>query len=181
MDMDETALRRSIPDSVLPYPKGFRNRSKYIFWKAIYPIHGTGRDFLLSLGVLHHEGKQNYLLGHIAPGRTMEEFVKYLETRQCRNHFIALRDDDEVVSVRRVVDFEHQYHLRIFKDGEVRGHYEFTPESHPKWHMEKVGQEPRREEFLEILGDWIVPASEDLIKRASEPASVTRILGRNPF
>ena len=179
--MDEIALRQSISDSVLPYPKGFRNRSKYVFWKVIYPVHGTGRDILLSLGILHHEGRQNYLVGHLAPGRTMEEFVKYLEGKQVCNHFVALRDDDEVVSLRKPVDFEHQYHLRIFKDGEVRGHYEYTPESHPKWHMKKVGQEPRREEFLKLLGDWIVPASEDAILQESQPPSITRILGRNPF
>ncbi len=179
--MDEIALQRSIPESVLPYPKGFRNRSKYMLWKAIYPIHGVGRDLLLSLGILQHEGRQNYLLGHIAPGRSVEDLLKYLGTKQYANHFIALKDDDEVVSVRKPVGFEHQYHLRIFKDGEVRGHYEYTSESHPKLHMEKVGQEPRREEFLEVLGDWIIPASEDSIMRASEAASVTRILGRSPF
>jgi len=179
--MDEIALRQSIPNSVLPYPKGLRNRSKYVFWKVIYPVHGTGRDVLLSLGILHHEGRQNYLLGHIAPGRSMEDFVKYLETQRFLNHFVALKDDDEVVSVRYIVDFEHQYHLRVFKNGEVRGHYEYTPESHPKMHMKKVGQEARRADFLKALGDWIVPASEDLIRKESQPPSVTRILGRNPF
>jgi hypothetical protein len=180
--MDETALRKSIPNSVLPRPKGFRNRSKYVFWKAIYPIHGTSRDLLLSLGILHHEGRQHYLLGRLAPGRSMAKFVKYLAAKNYLNHFVALKDDNEVVSVRRVVDFEHQYHLRVFKDGEVRGHYEYTPESHPKWHMEKVGQEPRREEFLKILGDWIIPASEkDSTTCVSTSPSVTRLLGRNPF
>jgi hypothetical protein len=179
--MDETVIRQSIPNSVLPYPKGFRNRSKYVFWKAIYPVHSTSRDILLSLGILQHKGRQNYLLGHLAPGRTVEDFVQYLGTKHFLNHFVALKDDDEAISVRRPVDFEYQYHLRIFKDGEVRGHYEYTSESHPKWHLEKVGQVPRREEFLEVLGDWIIPASEDSILRASKSSSVTRILGRNPF
>ncbi|HUC31700.1 MAG TPA: hypothetical protein VMR99_03395 [Candidatus Paceibacterota bacterium] len=179
--MDDIALRQSIPNSVLPYPKGLRNRSKYVFWKFIYPVHGAGRDILLSLGILHHEGRQNYLIGHIAPGRSIEDFLKHLEAHEYANHFIALKDDDEAVSVRRLVDFEYQYHLRIFKDGEVRGHYEYTPESHPKWHMKKVGQESRREEFLQALGDWIVPASEDVRESARKTSSVTRILGRNPF
>ncbi|MGD1003120.1 MAG: hypothetical protein ABR884_00905 [Minisyncoccia bacterium] len=179
--MEETALRQSIPDSVLPYPKGFRNRSKYMFWKVIYPVHGTGRDVFLSLGILHHEGKQNYLMGHLAPGRSMEDFVTYLAAQGFLNHFVSLKDDDEIVSVRRVMDFEHQYHLRVFKSGEVRGHFEYTPESHPKWHMEKVGQEARRDDFLAALGDWVVPASEDLIMQENQPPSVTRILGRNPF
>jgi hypothetical protein len=180
--MDEIALRQSISNSILPFPKGLRNRSKYVFWKVIYPVHGTGRDILLSLGVLHHEGRQDYLLGHLTPGRTMEDFVKYLETQGLANHFIALRDDDEVVSLRRLVDFEHQYHLRIFKDGEIRGHFEYTPESHPRRHMEKVGQEPRRADFLQFLGDWVAPATEDVIAApARKPSSVTRIFGGRPF
>jgi len=87
----------------------------------------------------------------------VEDFVEYLGTQGFFNHFIAWRDSGEIVSVRRPVSFEWQYHLRIFADGEVRGHYEYTPESHPVWHMREVGQEERREEFLEFLGDWIVP------------------------
>jgi hypothetical protein len=145
-------------------------------------MHGTARDVLLSLRVLRHEGRQDYLLGRITPGRSIEDFVKYLETQQLKNHFIALMDDDEVVSVRKLVDFEHQYHLRIFEDGEVRGHYEYTPESHPRLHMKKVGQEARREDFLRFLGDWIVPAPANSTRvPAGKPSSVTRIIGRKPF
>jgi hypothetical protein len=157
--MDSTALRQSIPDSVLPYPKGLYNRSKYVFWKVIYPFHTTGRDILLATNIIHHEGRQNFVIGHIAPGKTVEDFLKYLETKEFANHFIAWNDEEEIVSVRKLVDFERQYHLRIFSDGDVRGHFEFTPESHPRWHMKKVGQEERREDFLRFLGDWIVPTS----------------------
>jgi hypothetical protein len=158
--MDATALRRQIPDSVLPYPRGFYNRSKYIFWRVIYPFHNTGRDILLSARIIRHHGRQDFVLGRIAPGRTMEDFLHYLETQQFGNHFISWKDDDEVMSVRRLVDFEWQYHLRIFADGEVRGHYEYTPECHPRWHMKEVGQVFRREDFLRFLGDWIVPVAD---------------------
>lgn len=158
--MDETALRRQIPDSVLPYPRGAYNRSKYIFWKVIYPLHNTGRDILLSAGLIHHpypSGRQDFVLGHLAADRSVEEFVKYLGTQGFCNHFIAWRDSGEIVSVRRLVDFEWQYHLRIFADGEVRGHYEYTPESHPLWHVKEVRQVSRRQDFLSFLGDWVVP------------------------
>lgn len=158
--MDETALRKQIPDSVLPYPKGPYNRSKYLFWRIIYPLHNTGRDALLATGVIRHpypSGRQDFILGNLVASRSVEDFVEYLGTQGFFNHFIAWRDSGEIVSVRRPVSFEWQYHLRIFADGEVRGHYEYTPESHPVWHMREVGQEERREEFLEFLGDWIVP------------------------
>jgi hypothetical protein len=157
--MDFTAPKQSIPDSVLPYPKGIYNRSKYVFWKVITPFHNYWRDLLLSLGFLKHEGRQNYLMGSLAPGKTVEDFLAFLVGHGWANHFIAWKDQDEIVSVRKLVDFERQYHLRIFSDGEVRGHFEYTPESHPRWHMKEVGQEAHREVFFKELGDWIVPAT----------------------
>lgn len=159
--MDEIALRKSIPDSVLPYPKGIYNRSKYVFWRIITPFHNFWRDLLLSLGILKHDCRQKYMIGVLAPGRKVEDFLKYLESRGYGNAFIAWKDTDEIVSVRKLMNFERQYHLRIFSDGEIRGHYEYTPESHPRWHMKEVGQEPYHEEFLRELGfgDWVLPAT----------------------
>ena len=156
--MDQTAIQRQIPASVLPYPKGAYNRSKYLFWRIIYPFHNVGRDALLSAGVIHHRGRQNFVLGRIAEGKTLGEFLEYIQEQGFFNHFIAWKDDEEIVSVRRLVNFERQYHLRIFADGEVRGHYEYTPECHPVWHVKEIGQEDRREDFLVFLGEWIVPA-----------------------
>jgi hypothetical protein len=179
--MDENALRRSIPDSVLPYPAGAYNRSKYIFWKVITPFHNFWRDFLLSSGILKHDCRQSYLIGELAPGRNIEDFLKYLERHGYGNHFIAWKDTDEIVSVRRLISFEHQYHLRIFSDGEVRGHYEYTPESHPRWHMKEVGQRPYDDHFLSELGDWIVPATPVSVffSASGVPATATAALAED--
>lgn len=159
LSMDSIVLRQSIPDSILPYPRGAYNRSKYWFWRIITPFHNYWRDLLLSLDILKHDCRQNYLIGVVVPGRKIEDFLKYLESRGYGNAFIAWKDTDEIVSVRKLVDFEHQYHLRIFSDGEVRGHYEYTPEGHPRWHMKEVGQEPYCQEYLNELEGWVVPAS----------------------
>ena len=157
--MDSTALRQSIPDSVLPYPKGAYNRSKYLFWKVITPFHNYWRDLLLSLGVLKHECRQHYIIGTLAPRRELVDFLKYLEGKGWGNNFIAWKDQDEIIGIRKLESFERQYHIRVFKNGEIRGHYEYTPECHPRWHLKEIGMEARREEFLEELGDWIVPAT----------------------
>jgi hypothetical protein len=154
--MDGTASSRSIPDSVLPYPDGLWNRTKYAFWKGVYPMHNTIRNALLSTHVLSHAGRQPYAFGRLAPGKTVEGFLKYLERQQFGNHFIAWDDDDQVASVRRLDGFERQYHVRIFKDGEVRAHYEFTPECYPIMHYKAKGQQERREDFLNFFGDWII-------------------------
>lgn len=156
--MDSIALRQSIPDSVLPYPRGAYNRSKYFFWKIITPFHNYWRDFLLSFGILKHEGRQHYTLGTIAPGKKIEDLLKCLEEKGWGNHFIAWKDEDEVIGIRKLENFERQYHIRVFRNGEIRGHYEYTPECHPRLHLKEIGMEARRDEFLEELGSWIVPA-----------------------
>jgi len=131
-------------------------RIKKTFWSFITPLFPYVRDFLTKIGIVRHHGRQSYHLGWLAPGRTMKDFVEYLKTKGFGNHFIAWTDDGQVLSLRRQQDFEWQYHLRIFEDREVRGHYEETPEDHPVDHFEERGMEARRDEFLELLGDWVV-------------------------
>ena len=145
-----------IPDSALPFPNGFSNRIKYYFWKVISPGYEWGRDVLLRLGFIHHEGRQNFVIGKMAPGVTLDGFLAYIRTQQFGNHFVAWTDEDQVISLRRLDGFERQYHLRVFSDGEVRGHYEYTPEYKPKWHLQEVGFEARLDEFKRFLGDWVV-------------------------
>jgi hypothetical protein len=154
--MRELTLEAPLPDSVLPYPKGLWNRTKYVFWKSITPGYTWGRHTLENLGVIHHEGRQRYVIGTLREDRTLADFLHYIEAGGFANHFIAWDDDDQIVSVRKLVDFEWQYHLRIFKDGEVRGHFEYTPESHPLWHLKEKNMQQRSDEFLDFVGDWVV-------------------------
>jgi hypothetical protein len=178
MDASATDLSAHIPESILPYPEGMWNRAKYHFWKGIYPFHNRVRDILLKTHILTppYTYRQNYVIGRLRKGRKMADFLRYLDAIEFRNHFIAWDDDGQVASLRKLVDFEWQYHLRIFKDGEVRGHYELTPESHPFQHYNKRGQEPRREDFLAFLGDWIVPIGPVASAAVRRPA--TKIASR---
>jgi hypothetical protein len=150
-------LETDIPHSALPYPEDLWDRLKYFSWKIITPCHNGVRDALLRLGIIHHEGRQDFLLGKLAEDRTLADFLRYIHAVGFGNHFIAWEDDGQVVSLRKLVNFEWQYHLRIFDDGEIRGHYEYTPESHPLWHLNHVGREERRAEFSRILSDWTAP------------------------
>jgi hypothetical protein len=54
-----------------------------------------------------------------------------------------------------LTDFEDQYHLRVYKDGEICGHFEFTPEAHPIEHMEEVGEKNANADFLKFLGEFV--------------------------
>jgi len=140
------------------YPTRLRDRAKYVFWRTYTPLHPLLRGTARVLGVSAesfvgaHQGRQNYSLGHIAPHLSLQEFVAYLVSQGYANHFVAWKDEGEAVSLRRVENFTHQYHIRIFTDGEVRGHYEFTPECYPFLHLKAMGQEHRPEEFAKLFG-----------------------------
>ncbi len=149
--------RTAVPMSQLPHPTGIGKELKYWFWMAMRPLHPFLRDTLLRLGVIRHVGRQDYVLGTIAPGRTLKDFLAHLYRFGFGNHFIAWVDEGELIGLRRLDGFERQYHLRVFADGEVRGHYEFTPEYRPVAHFREEGMEERRPDFLGFLGDWIVP------------------------
>jgi hypothetical protein len=156
--MSRKALNLYIPDSKVPRPAGLWKKAKYYFWKALYPPVIIGRDVLMSFHLIHHEGRQRFLFGKLASGKKVEDFLKFLEAKGFGNHFVAWKDDGQLISLRRPDGFDYQYHLRIFKDGEIRGHYEYTPESHPYWHFIEHGEEERRSDFFEFCGDWIVRA-----------------------
>ncbi len=138
-------------------PTGFINITKWFVWRHIVqPVFPWTRDTLIKLHILHHAYRQNWHIGWITPGKSITEFTEYLKTKGFSNHFIAWIDPDEVVSLRIVDNFNYQYHLRVFKDKEVRGHYEKTPEAHPIKHFNEDTFEPRTEQFKAWLGDWIV-------------------------
>jgi hypothetical protein len=132
---------------------------KYYFWKICYPFFEGGRDGLIKLRIIHHHGRQRYPFGRLAADKTVEDFLKHLAAQGFGNHFVAWEDEGELIGLRRPDGFEGQYHLRVFEDGEVRGHYEFTPEAHPYRHFFEHGEEERRDDFLEFCAGWIVPTA----------------------
>ena len=146
----------SLPPSKMVYPKTFFQNVKYVIWKYYTPLHPSVRDFGLRFGFVRHQGRQDFVLGKLSPSHSMKDFVSLLVSKGYGNHFVAWKDDDEVVSFRLVEDFEYQYHVRLYKDGEVRGHYEFTPECYPYRHMQEYVLEERRDYFRALFGDSVV-------------------------
>ncbi|HAS80761.1 MAG: hypothetical protein UR25_C0003G0037 [Candidatus Nomurabacteria bacterium GW2011_GWE1_32_28] len=136
----------------------FFDKIKQKIWDYIYSFFLPTRKFLLKTGIIwHKKGRQKYHIGWLAPGKSLEALKLHLNAKWgFGNHFIAWIDEDQVLSWRKLMDFEEQYHLRIYKDGEICGHFEFTPESHPFKHMEERGEIDKREDFLKFLGDFVV-------------------------
>lgn len=149
------------------YPDAPHDQLKYWFWKFYTPFHPLVRGFSSTIGVSKlltwcvvpegkETGRQDFLVGTLDPSRSTREFVSFLVSQGFTNHFVAWKDFDELVSLRRLVDFRHQYHIRVFRDGEVRCHYEFTPEYRPVQHLIRVGFEDRTDEFRNLVQDWIL-------------------------
>lgn len=152
----------------MEYPTTIANQVKYWFWVVYARFYPVLRTIAHRLGIGRlfieyfepgHSGRQEFLLGTLRPERSARDFSLFLVTQGFGNHFIAWKDADELVSLRRTDGFEYQYHLRIFTDGEVRCHYEYTPECHPFLHMVRVGFEDRTSEFKELLKEWVTPTN----------------------
>jgi hypothetical protein len=134
------------------------DKIKQKIWDFVYSFFLPARKFLLKAGIIwHKKGRQKYHIGWLAPHKTLEGLKKHLfEKWGFGNHFIAWIDEDQVLSWRKLTDFEDQYHLRVYKDGEICGHFEYTPEAHPLEHMEEKGEVNKKEDFLKFLGEFCV-------------------------
>ena len=130
-----------------------REKTQRAFWNLLYPIFPyLERVFLFA----HKKKRQPFLLGWLTPGKTLAELQKYLsKNHQFGNHFVAWEDPDQVLSWRKLDGFENQYHLRVYADGELRGHYERTPEAAPIAHFLEKGETPRKEDFTRFLGPFL--------------------------
>ncbi len=134
----------------------FTDKIKQKIWSFIYHFFLPLRKFLLNMGIVwHKKGRQRYHIGWLAPGKTLEDLKKHLHEKWgFGNHFIAWSDQAQVLSWRKLVNFNDQYHLRVFSDGEIRGHFEITPEAHPLDHFEEKGEIEKKEDFLKFLGGF---------------------------
>jgi len=118
---------------------GLINCAKKIFWKLFNPIFPTVRDAWVAMGLISHNIRQPYLYGKLKAGYTANDLRKLLTSAGFVNNYVAWVDPDEVLNMSKVVDEIYQYHVRLFIDGEVRAHHEFTAEAHPFKHLYDVG------------------------------------------
>jgi hypothetical protein len=90
-------------------------------------------------------------------GITTKEVISHLKQNGFFFNRIAYPDPGQILSMRRLDDAHpcFQYHLRLFVDGELRGHYEYTPEDRPLAHMNEDVREARTEEFLKVVASLL--------------------------
>lgn len=127
-------------------------------WEMVKPVFPFFRWLSIKLGfVTQLPERQRYHLGYLRDGITYGEFVNHLHTQHFVFQRMAFIDPDEVIGMRRLDDSDpcYQYHVRVFKDGEVRGHYEKTPEDFPFDHLKEIGLQDRSEHFVTFFGNHL--------------------------
>lgn len=135
---------------------GIEHGKRWVWW-AITPPFLVIRWLLLKSRIIKHDIRQPFLIGQLREGKTPQSLFDHVVAQGFTKNYLAWIDNGETFGVRRLCDIHHQYHIRLFDDGEIRGHYEWTPEARPFDHLFERGFEERREEFLAILGDWVLP------------------------
>lgn len=133
-----------------------RDYFKKIMWYIITPIFPLFRNFCKWIGYQPYPARQEYHLGYLAPGKTVEDFRCFLKARGFDKNKIAWVDEGEVLGLRLRDNFRYQYHVRLFADNEIRGHYELTPEYSPVGHLRDKETSARAENFIKILDDYLI-------------------------
>jgi len=128
--------------------------SKNFFWRIVYIVWPPVIRLLEFIKV--HNYRQKFLLGNLSPNYNKENLVEFLLKKDFEFGIIAYKDPGEILGMRRLDTPLYQYHVRLFEDGEIRGHYEYTPEARPISHALEIGFESRDNFFKEILGEYLV-------------------------
>ncbi len=114
---------------------------------------------------LRTDSRQDFLLGVLAAGVSVQEVVNHLKTQGFEHAFYAWIDDGQCASLRKMDGVAFQYHVRTFNDGEVRGHYEYAPEYAPIKHLRRLNRESRVAIFQTILESHIAPCTHPMFLR----------------
>lgn len=134
-----------------------------IFWKMVYKYYPPLLRGLERFRIHHH--RQDFLLGHLVIGKSHDELKLSLNQIGYEDVILAWRDPGEILSMR-LIDPDpgrsiYQYHFRLFSDGEMRCHYEFSSEGNPIGHVLEIGFESRPEIFHAHLVGYINPKSSN--------------------
>lgn len=122
-------------------------------WYMLYPVFPQIEQLFLFL---HENKRQKFHIGWLAPHHTLAGLKKHLLSQWgFGNHFVAWEDPSQVLSWRKLASFKEQYHIRVYSNGEIRGHFEYTPEAAPFKHLLEKGERAKTKDFLKFLGHFV--------------------------
>jgi hypothetical protein len=124
-----------------------------IFVRPFFPFF---QWLVIALGIIKAPTKRgDFLVGKLKEGVDYEKARETLEQQGFFANRIAHNEPGQVLSMRRlsVKNPEWQYHIRVFNDGEIRGHCEVTPSDHPIDHLNLSTMEHRPYDFAKWIKD----------------------------
>jgi hypothetical protein len=119
------------------------------FWLIVYVFYPPILRVLETIGV--HRTRQDFLLGHLSVSCSAAELEAHLIGHGFERAILAWKEPGEVLSLRKLDREIFQYHLRLYEDGELRGHYEYSSEGNSLAHVIETCFEARHEHFHEFL------------------------------
>lgn len=126
-----------------------------LFWKITYQIYPPLiLRTLEKIGI--HKFRCPYHIGYLSQSKNLENLELYLRNDNFENCPIEWKDPGEILSLRKIVNQVFQYHIRTFTDGEIRGHFEYTPEDAPLLHIFKREFKFEDKYFKQLLKDYLI-------------------------
>ncbi|MEK6846245.1 MAG: hypothetical protein AABY26_05770, partial [Nanoarchaeota archaeon] len=114
----------------------------YLFWPPVLRV-------LEKIGV--HNERQDYHLGSLNENVSIIEVNDYLVKKGFEKAILSWKDPGEILNLRKIDKDIYQYHLRIFDDGEIRAHYEYSSEGRPFSHISAKVFSPEKEYFYDLM------------------------------
>ncbi len=116
----------------------------------------TWLPLLRIIEFLHlHDYREKYPIGFIDK-KKIEQVKDYLLKRGFEINIFAWTDLGQVYSLAKPDRKIYHYHLRIFNDGEVRGHYEYNGMERPIKHVLELFLAPRSNYFKKLLKKYLI-------------------------
>jgi hypothetical protein len=123
-------------------------------WKIIYKVYPPLLRFLEK--TKFHKGRQPYRLGTLNKKYTKKDLEKFLISKGFEDVVLTWKDTGEILGMRKIDKQIFQYHIRLFDDGEIRGHYEYSSEGSPWNHCVEKVFERREKHFKKLLGKFLI-------------------------
>jgi len=105
----------------------------------------------LALFLHLHYCRQRYHIGQLEDKFKKTDLYRFLKIHGFEKGTLAWIDKDEVLRMRKRIGRFFQYHIRLFRDGEIKGHYEYAPEARPWKHFWEYFFHPRKRYFRKLL------------------------------
>ena len=127
-------------------------------WNIVYAVQPYALKVLKAVGI--HPKEHPFVLGRLDPRYTPKQLKALLESHGFEDDILSWKDSGQILSMRKVHEHEFQWHLRLRRNGEIRGHYEYAPEGSVLKHDLGRVFKADRHFFVSVLGEYLIPSAK---------------------